>query len=364
MFTHVPMTARILRMRERYRSTTPYIDTARYRLITEFYMDHPELSGILKRAKAMKYIFDNLPVRVEDDDIIVGAQGTTFRSCAIYPEYSPGTLADEVATGNVTTRHCDPYYITDEDKEYILATNDFWVKNCLGSKVRAYTIEGFIPHNNSGTTTHSIAFASPGPVGHFCTGYHNAIDKGFAAIKAEADANIKRLEDEGIFGDSIDRYNYYRAISIVSEGMINFTKRYAKHVEEMAANETRPERKKELEMMADSLNWCMEKPARGFLDAVQALYMYETCLALEGNMHGMSFGRIDQYLGKYYERDLAAGLIPPEYAKAILDARAIYPDSSLADLYDELTMPPELRRARLTINYQVIGRDDDQIVAQ
>lgn len=32
-------------------------------------------------------------------------------------------------------------------------------------------------------------------------------------------------------------------------------------------------------------------------------------------------------------------------AKAILDARALYPDSSLADLYDDLTMPPELRKA-------------------
>ena len=32
-------------------------------------------------------------------------------------------------------------------------------------------------------------------------------------------------------------------------------------------------------------------------------------------------------------------------AQAILDARAKYPDCSLADLYDEVTMPPELRRA-------------------
>ena len=32
-------------------------------------------------------------------------------------------------------------------------------------------------------------------------------------------------------------------------------------------------------------------------------------------------------------------------AKAILDARALYPDSSLADLYDEVAMPPELRKA-------------------
>ena len=32
-------------------------------------------------------------------------------------------------------------------------------------------------------------------------------------------------------------------------------------------------------------------------------------------------------------------------AQAILDARALYPDASLADLYDELTMPNELRVA-------------------
>ena len=32
-------------------------------------------------------------------------------------------------------------------------------------------------------------------------------------------------------------------------------------------------------------------------------------------------------------------------AQAILDARAKYPDATLADLYDELAMPPDLRRA-------------------
>lgn len=32
-------------------------------------------------------------------------------------------------------------------------------------------------------------------------------------------------------------------------------------------------------------------------------------------------------------------------AQAILDARALYPDCSLADLYDEVTMPPKLRKA-------------------
>lgn len=42
-------------------------------------------------------------------------------------------------------------------------------------------------------------------------------------------------------------------------------------------------------------------------------------------------------------------------AQAILDARALYPDSSLADLYDEVTMPPELRKAH---------QDNDRAVMQ
>ena len=36
---------------------------------------------------------------------------------------------------------------------------------------------------------------------------------------------------------------------------------------------------------------------------------------------------------------------PKRPTQGILDARALYPDSSLADLYDEVTMPKELREA-------------------
>ena len=41
-------------------------------------------------------------------------------------------------------------------------------------------------------------------------------------------------------------------------------------------------------------------------------------------------------------------------AQAILDARALYPNSSLADLYDPLTMPPELLKAHNAINRAVM----------
>lgn len=40
-------------------------------------------------------------------------------------------------------------------------------------------------------------------------------------------------------------------------------------------------------------------------------------------------------------------------AQAVLDARALYPDCSLADLYDPLTMPAELRKAHRALGAAV-----------
>ena len=42
-------------------------------------------------------------------------------------------------------------------------------------------------------------------------------------------------------------------------------------------------------------------------------------------------------------------------ARGILDARARYPDASLADLYDPLTMPPDLRAAHTANDRAVLA---------
>ena len=58
-------------------------------------------------------------------------------------------------------------------------------------------------------------------------------------------------------------------------------------------------------------------------------------------------------------------------AQAILDARNLYPECSLADLYDEVTMPPELRKAHQANDRAVMeaygfnpSMDESQIVAE
>ena len=59
-------------------------------------------------------------------------------------------------------------------------------------------------------------------------------------------------------------------------------------------------------------------------------------------------------------------------AQAILDARALYPDASLADLYGETAMPPELRKAHQnndravmeTYGFSVWDMDESKRVAE
>jgi len=75
-----PLSERVTRMRADYRDLAPTICTARYRILTEFYMNHPELNGILRRAKVMKEIFEKLPIRIGEEEVIVGNQSSMWRA--------------------------------------------------------------------------------------------------------------------------------------------------------------------------------------------------------------------------------------------------------------------------------------------
>ena len=319
MYTLSPITERVQKMRAKYRDALPEICAARYKLITEFYMANPDITGILKRAKNLRNILEHIPVRIDDGEVIVGAQSGKYRACALYPENSVKWLKDEVESRFISTRDIDPYILAEDDRDYILGTIDFWMKECMSAKTDALILQEYIPLSGNGVTQFGPSDQAQSPVGHFATGYNLAIRKGFAAIKAEAEEKMRELIDLALPMSTIEQYNFYRAVSIVCDGIITLTKRYAALAAEKAATEKNPARKAELLAMAECLNHTVEKPARNFHEALQCLFMYQTALCLDANMHGMSFGRVDQYLGDFYDADIAAGRITPEYAQELMD---------------------------------------------
>jgi len=318
MFALSPVTDRVKKIRQKYRTTRPRICIARYKIVTEFYMENPQLQGILKRARNFKAICEKLPVLVNPDEVIVGWQGTSYRCCALYPETSFGWFMEELKAGSIPKRDVDPYDIDEKDAEYVLKTGDFWRKECLSAKVDEYIPLGYFDAVGSGVIYFNTSNVCSSPVGHFVANFEKAMHKGFGAIRAEAQAKMDQLEGV-MFGDGAAQYNFYRAVTLVCDGMITFSKRYAKECERLASQEADLERKKELLEMADCLNWIMENPCRTYQDAIQCMFLYQIGMCLDGQQHGISFGRVDQYLGSYYEADIASGRITHERAQELLD---------------------------------------------
>ena len=318
MYELSKMTPRVEKMRAMYRDTVPYIDIERYRLVTEFYKANRNVRSVMKRALNFANLCDKIPVFIRDDELIVGSYTATYKASALYPEYSIAWLEQELRDGTISTREEDKYLVRDEDRDYILETIPFWDGECLCSLVNPYYPETYKAIANNGVETFGAKDCCPQPIGHFAPNYHVAVKKGFAAVKAEADAKIAEIEANAIHG-SAGPYNFYRGVSIVCGAMIRLAKRYSAECAKMAEACPDPVRKAELQQISETMGWIMENPARNFREAIQAVWFYEMCVLMDANMHGTSLGRIDAVLGDFAEKDIADGVLTREEAQELVD---------------------------------------------
>lgn len=319
MYQFSPMTDRIKARRERYRNDKPSIDIARYKLVTEFYMQHPELSGTLRRAYNFKNLCENLPLHLEDDDLLAGVYVDKYHASALYPENSIKWLIPELEQDIIQTRTYDPYLISEEDKRYILSTADYWLGESMSCKLNPYIPQEYRDIAMNGCYVAPAQDQATMPVGHFCANHNKAVREGYKKTRDEAQAKCTEMLEKGIEGDDAAKYDFYKSVVIVCDGVIAFAKRYSKLLAEKAAQCGDAERKRELEKMSSAMGWVMENGARDYWEALQAVWFNEMCVVMDANLHGTSIGRLDMYVGDYLERDLASGAITREKAQELMD---------------------------------------------
>ena len=317
MYEMKPVSDRVKMIREMVRTTQPQLNISRYKLLTEFYMNNPALNGILLRAKAFKYICDNLDIDIHDHELFVGGHAPNYRGAAMYPENSADWIEEEVVSGSIRTRDVDPYLISDEDREYVAETVGYWIKNCISAQVAEYLPDGFKKSYGNGVTMFGPA-PCVSPTGHFVPNHYRVLKVGLQGIRDEAQGYVDKYEKDGI-RDNMNKYNFYRAIVLVCDGAINWSQRYADLALEKAAACDDPKRKAELELIAETCARVPRYPARTYFEAMQSVWFYQLCCSMDAQLHGISIGRIDQYFIKYYERDLAAGLIDEEKGQELMD---------------------------------------------
>ena len=89
-------TRRIKTLKDNLINTAPEISVERALLITESYKKTKKFPMIIRRAKALEYILNNMAIYMVPDELIVGNQAHKQRAAPIFPEYDVDYLEREM----------------------------------------------------------------------------------------------------------------------------------------------------------------------------------------------------------------------------------------------------------------------------
>ncbi len=309
----IPKSERISKLVENLYAKMPEIESARAVLITESYKQTENEPMIIRRAKAFRYILENIPIVIRDLELIVGSTTIAPRGCQTYPEFSYEWLEEEFDT--VEKRSADPFYISDKTKAELKEANAYWKGKTTSELATAYMEPETLLAMEHNMFTPGNYFYNG--VGHVTVKYGEVLEIGFAGIRQKAEAEMASLCLAD--GDYQKRSRFLEAVIISCDAVITYARRYARLALKEAEQCTDTARKKELLGIAQNCANVPEKGASGFYEACQSFWFVQQLLQIESSGHSISPGRFDQYMYPYYKKDLEAGKITRGFAQELMD---------------------------------------------
>lgn len=304
---------RIDRLKEQLFAQMPELEADRAVLLTESYRQTEDLPMITRRARAFAHLMANIPIVIRDDELVVGANSIKSRSSQVYPEFSYQWVEDELDT--MEHREADPFHISEETKTALRQVFPYWKGKTTSELATAYMMPQTVAAIDHNIFTPGNYFYNG--IGHVTVDYGKVLRIGLKGIAAEAKAALDRLSVAD--GDYVTRSAFLQAVIESVEAACAYARRYARLAEDMAGRCTDEPRRQELLAIAKNCARVPEQPARSFYEAVQSFWFIQTILQMESNGHSISPGRFDQYMYPYYEADLRAGRVTPEFAQELLD---------------------------------------------
>jgi len=307
---------RIERMKEAFLKVKPSVSIARAKATTEIYQANPNLPVNLLRAQAFYRACQTIPVHIGEDELIVGSPSGKQRAGVVCPEISWRWLEAELDT--IHQRNQDPYVISEEDKKVLKEEIfPFWRGRSIDEKIYAQLEDlGILPLTFESGIIDAELKATNG-AGEYAPGYCNIlIKKGFNGIKKDARKQLKQFDIAN--PEHTENIYFLKSVVIACDAMVLLGKRYAKRAKQMAANESDPVRKQELQNIAAVCTKIPGQAPETFYEALQMVWFGQVAHFLEENAPSYSPGRIDQYFLPYYEKDLAEGQLTEDGAKELL----------------------------------------------
>ena len=306
------LTERMKEFREEVLDEKPYIDAQRAILVTLAYKENLNQPRVMVRAKMLEKVLDNMSIYIEDKSLLAGNQATKNRNAPIFPEYTMEFVMNEL--DQFEKRDGDIFYITEKTKEQLREIAPFWQNNNLRARGEALLPEEVRVFMETGV------FGMEGKLNagdaHLAVNYERILKDGLRGYEKRVKEYKATLDLTN--PDNIDKYCFYNAVLIVLKAVRNFANRYSVLAKDLAEKEINQERKIELLEISRICSKVPYEPAETFQEAVQSVWFIQLILQIESNGHSLSYGRFDQYMYPYYDRDIKNGTIKESEALELL----------------------------------------------
>lgn len=274
---------------------------------------------IVRRAKALAYILDNINIFIEDGELIVG--NTASKPMGLEVTFWSGLWPQDEIDG----LKAEGFSISPEDEREIQVHNEYWRGKTLTDRFEQlfdeerlwpFMQEGVIlpPWKKGvGWSGRADSGMGLGPYTLVAVDYAKVLNGGLNALIHEA---VEELRGTRITNaDSIQKIDFLKSVITSHQAIIRFAHRFSALAAEKATQESDPARKLELEQIAEICQRVPAYPARTFHEAIQSVWFI--FLMLNPNMVA-SLGRFDQYMYPFYADDIAAGRTTDEQVVELL----------------------------------------------
>ena len=306
------LTERMKEFREEVLDEKPYIDAQRAILATLAYKENLNQPRVMVRAKMLEKVLDNMSIYIEDKSLLAGNQATKNRNAPIFPEYTMEFVMNEL--DQFEKRDGDIFYITEKTKEQLREIAPFWQNNNLRARGEALLPEEVRVFMETGV------FGMEGKLNagdaHLAVNYERILKDGLRGYEKRVKEYKATLDLTN--PDNVDKYCFYNAVLIVLKAVRNFANRYSVLAKDLAEKEMNQKRKIELLEISRICSKVPYEPAETFQEAVQSVWFIQLILQIESNGHSLSYGRFDQYMYPYYDRDIKNGTIKESEALELL----------------------------------------------
>ena len=283
-------TERIALLKKEMLEEPRYASIEQARIVTESYKRTEGSPRCIQRAQALKDSLEQIRIRIEPDERIVGNRTPGVRGGVVFPETGASWVDREFET--LPTREQDRFRVHEEDiREFREKILPYWKGRSLEDQVRGVVgeqVDEIAKVVKINQKDHSQ--------GHICPNTKKWLALGPAGIRRQAQDHLENAEGK--------KKDFYQSVIIAMDGAVSFILRYADLAHELY-EQTGKDNLKEVERICRKL---AQAPAESYQEGVQAVWFLYVILQMEGNASSFSPGRMDQYLYPHYQYSREQGM--------------------------------------------------------